>query len=123
MNNESGFFYIKRMIHFRDYSKLLILLIYFFSIGKSINCKETRDDKDEKSIDMKDDINFVKDKYVDHLMKIPGVVGVYVGENDQKQPCITVMIKEQTEAITKEIPAKLDGYPVIIEVTGEIKPM
>ncbi|MBA4312627.1 MAG: hypothetical protein C0417_08350 [Chlorobiaceae bacterium] len=69
------------------------------------------------------DINLVHEKYVDSLMKIPGVVGVYVGETEQKQQCITVMVKEETEVIKKEIPKELDGYPVIIEVTGEIKPM
>jgi glyceraldehyde-3-phosphate dehydrogenase/erythrose-4-phosphate dehydrogenase len=69
------------------------------------------------------DINLVHEKYVDYLMKIPGVVGVYVGETEQKQACIIVMLKEETEVIKKEIPKELEGYPVILEVTGEIKPM
>lgn len=69
------------------------------------------------------DINLVKEKYVDALMKIPGVVGVYVGETEEKYPCIKVMIREETDSTKKYIPKELEGFPVIIEVTGEIKPM
>ncbi|MBI5022256.1 MAG: hypothetical protein HZB59_12535 [Ignavibacteriales bacterium] len=108
---------------FRYKIKLLSISICFLLIFISINCNGKDEVKNEDSTVVKSDINFVKDKYTDGLMKIPGVVGVYVGETEQKQPCITVMVKEETEVIKKEIPKELEDYPVIIEVTGEIKPM
>jgi hypothetical protein len=108
---------------FRNTIKLLVFSIYFLSIIISINCNGRNGIKNEESTFVKSDINLVKDKYVDDLMKVNGVVGVYVGETEQKQQCITVMVIEETEVIKKEIPKELDGYPVIIEVTGEIKPM
>jgi hypothetical protein len=57
------------------------------------------------------------------IMSIPGVVGLYQGETDDGKPCIKVMLEKESNEIEQKIPKKLDGYPVIIDVTGKIKPM
>ena len=69
------------------------------------------------------DINTVMNDHVSDLMKIPGVVGVAVGELEDKRPCIQVLVVERTDEIDRKVPKTLEGHPVSIIVSGIIKPM
>ena len=69
------------------------------------------------------DINTVKEAHTDELMAIPNVVGVAVGALDDGTPCVLVLLAEETEETKRKIPQKLEGHPVKVLVTGEIKPM
>ena len=70
------------------------------------------------------DINAVLRAHQDELMAIPGVVGVYVGlMDDGKTPCLKVMVSEKTRELEQQIPKSLEGYPVVIEETGVIRPL
>ncbi len=71
----------------------------------------------------KRDIKTVMDSHVDELMAIPNVVGVAIGELDDGTPCIQVLVKEETDETTRKIPKTLEGHPVQIIETGEIRPM
>ncbi len=56
-------------------------------------------------------------------MAIPGVVGVYVGLlPDGKTVCLKVMAAANTAQIQGAVPKMLEGYPVLIEETGVIRP-
>jgi hypothetical protein len=57
----------------------------------------------------------------DRLLSIPGVVGAGIAKFDGK-PSIVVMVKERTPELETQVPTDLDGYSVIILVTGDIKP-
>jgi hypothetical protein len=69
----------------------------------------------------------VQERNTDELMKIPEVVGTAVTLTDDGKPAILVMTKTDinTKALSKNqakvIPEKIDNYPVIVLVTGEIK--
>lgn len=54
------------------------------------------------------------------LMAIPGVIGTARGLCGNT-PCIKVFVIERTPEAEKEIPPTLEGYPVEIEETGEIR--
>jgi hypothetical protein len=62
----------------------------------------------------------VLDDHVDHLMSIPGVSGVGIGDC-RGTPCIKVFVVKTTPSVTGQIPARLDGYEVAIEETGEFR--
>ena len=55
----------------------------------------------------------VKDYYADWLTSIPGVSRVSVRDNDKGVAEILVEVSETTPAL-KQIPAKLNGIPVVI---------
>ena len=57
------------------------------------------------------------------LMAIPGVVGTYMGAADDGTLIIKVMVREDTEELRKLLPKQLGGYAVVIEETGEIRPL
>ncbi len=70
------------------------------------------------------DINEALRAHDSELMAIPGVVGVYVGLlKDRKSPCLKVMVARKTRQLERSVPASLEGYPVLVEETGIIRPM
>jgi hypothetical protein len=72
----------------------------------------------------KRDINAVLSDHDKKLLAIPGVVGVYVGVlEDGKTPCLKVMLARKTPESQRDVPKSLEGYPVVTEVTGEIRPL
>jgi hypothetical protein len=70
------------------------------------------------------DINGVLKDHDKELLGIPGVVGVYVGLlPDDKTPCLKVMVVKETEDLKRRIPKSIEGYPVVIEESGVIRPL
>ncbi|MBA2585635.1 MAG: hypothetical protein H0U99_04035 [Chthoniobacterales bacterium] len=58
------------------------------------------------------------------LLAIPGVVGVYVGLlEDRRTPCLKVMLAQPGADVARAIPAEIEGYRVVTEVTGELRPL
>ena len=53
-------------------------------------------------------------------MALPVVVGTAQGEQDGA-PCVMVLVVELTDDLKAQLPSELDGYPVVISETGEIK--
>ena len=68
------------------------------------------------------DINAVLAANDKALLAIPGVVGVYVGVLERGAPCLKVMLAEKNVETERKIPSAIEGYPVVTEVTGEIRP-
>ena len=58
--------------------------------------------------------------HTDEWMSIPGVVGTAIGEFKGKS-CIRVFVAKKTEELNKKIPSRVEGFPVMIEETGEIR--
>ncbi len=53
-------------------------------------------------------------------MSVSGVVGTGQGLCDDK-PCIKIFVVKETPEMEQKIPRMLEGYPVVIEETGEIR--
>ena len=70
-----------------------------------------------------EDVKRVMDAHVDELMAIPEVVGVAVGALEDGKPCILVLVVQKTAENRKLIPREIEGYPVKIEESGEIRAM
>jgi hypothetical protein len=70
------------------------------------------------------DINAVLADHDHELLAMPGVVGVYVGllEDDQTL-CLKVMLARKDRELERSLPKFIEGYRVVAEVTGEIKPL
>jgi hypothetical protein len=50
-------------------------------------------------------------------MATPGVVGVGIGEAGGRA-CIKVFVVDNTSNLAARIPSTLEGYAVVVEVTG-----
>ena len=86
-------------------------------------CCHKRDMAKQKEKTPMRDINAVMQDHSAELLAKPEVVGFYVGKLDDGRSCITVMLKSDNPQAKKQIPATLEGHPVQIIVSGEIKPM
>lgn len=58
-------------------------------------------------------------KHQDRLMSIAGVEGVGIGGSEES-PVIIVMVRQGATEMRKKLPSQIEGYPVTVEVTGEI---
>lgn len=65
-------------------------------------------------------IEEVLEEHTLELMSIEGVVGTAQGLCKAK-PCIKVYVIKKTRQLTQRIPTTLEGYPVVIEETGEFQ--
>ena len=68
-----------------------------------------------------EEVKKIMNAHVDALMAIEGVEGVYVGAYEHGGYCIKVMLATDDKELIKKIPPKIDGCPVITEVTGKIR--
>ena len=58
------------------------------------------------------------------LTETPGAVGVYVGLlDDNKTPCPKAMVIQKTPGLERKIPKSQVEYRVVLDETGEIRPM
>ena len=67
----------------------------------------------------------IEDVLNDHtpeLMAIDGVVGTAQGEENGR-PCILIFLANDTEELRSKIPTRIEGYPVKLQVTGELTPL
>ena len=59
------------------------------------------------------------DEHHDRLMSIPGVTGIGLGEKDGR-PAIVVLVVKLTPTLRASLPHTLNGFPVVVEESGEI---
>jgi hypothetical protein len=70
----------------------------------------------------KRDVNKVLAAHDKELLAIPDVVGVYVGLlKDGRTLCLKVMLARRNTESERKIPRMIEGYPVVIEVTGDVR--
>ncbi len=67
-------------------------------------------------------IETVLKEHTRELLSLPGVVGTAQGLCDGK-PCVKVYVNAKTPELQRNIPAELEGYPVAVEETGELRPL
>ncbi|HEX6615929.1 MAG TPA: hypothetical protein VF046_06445 [Gemmatimonadales bacterium] len=65
-------------------------------------------------------IAHVIERHSPELLEIPGVVGVAEGERD-RQPVVQILIVRRTPDLLARLPGTLDGYPVVVVESGEIR--
>ncbi|MFQ5798954.1 MAG: hypothetical protein ACE5H0_09715 [Bacteroidota bacterium] len=94
---------------------IIIHVSCFMGCGKeTVNDRQGEDEMPSMSIED------VLQEHTDELMSIEGVVGTAIGECEGN-PCIKVFVVQKTSELQKMIPTSLEGYPVSVVETGEIK--
>jgi hypothetical protein len=68
------------------------------------------------------DLATVLKNHTGRLMAIPGVVGTAETLCEGK-PCIKVYVEKKTPDIEQQIPPAIEGYPVVIQETGTVRPL
>ena len=68
-------------------------------------------------------IQAVQDIYTNALLANPGIVGTATGITGDGEPAILVFATSYNAARAADIPEKLDGLEVVVEITGVIRPL
>ena len=53
-------------------------------------------------------------------MALSGVVGTGAGMRDG-EPCVAIFVVKKTSELLAKIPATIDGYPVDVRETGQVR--
>ena len=99
----------------------LAIAVVIFNIAFSSACVKRKDTRVTRDLRNRS-IEQVFDAHRASLLSTPGVVGAGIAKLNDK-PCIMVMVRERDPDLENHIPKQLDGYDVIIEVTGDFKPL
>jgi hypothetical protein len=102
--------------------KVLALSVMCLYILQCCRSKDKKDDDMGNKPSVRD-INKVIDAHSKEWMSLPGIVGCYVSINEKGDSCIVIMAVKKTTEITKKIPKTIEGYPVEIQESGEVKPL
>jgi len=101
-----------------------VLTVILLSIACSAAIRSPVNQTGQQESMTRKDINAVLKDHNKELLAIPGVVGVYVGLlPDNKTHCLKVMVVKETEDLKRRIPKTIEGYPVLIEESGVIRPL
>jgi hypothetical protein len=60
------------------------------------------------------------ERHSGELLDIPGVVGVAEGLSGGR-PIVQILVVRQTPELVSRLPRTLDGHPVVVIETGEIR--
>lgn len=82
-----------------------------------------RHEAEERTAVARRPIEAVLADHTPRLMALAGVVGTYQGALDDGSPCIGIMVAALTPALRDSLPRVLEGWPVRVEETGEIRPL
>jgi hypothetical protein len=62
-------------------------------------------------------------RHTSELMALAGVEGTAESRLDDGTPCILIIVRELTPELRAALPKRIEGHPVRVEVTGEIRAM
>lgn len=76
----------------------------------------------EEIVVAKRSIDEVLANYSDSLMTLPGVVGTAISLCERGERCIKVLLDDASPGTLSRIPTRIEGYRVVTEVSGTIRP-
>lgn len=98
---------------------IIILIGVVVMSGFGLKAAGTNNYKEKTELKSKT-IEAVLKKHTPKLMSIPGVVGAGQGICEDK-PCIKIFVIKKTPALTQQIPEVIEGFPVDLEESGDIR--
>jgi hypothetical protein len=108
------------LCHYRMACRIGVLALAAAILAGILGCRAEQESESEMP---QREIVAVMEDHVDALMALPDVVGVAIGALDNGTPCLMILVIEESDDVKREIPAEIEGHPVKIVVSGEIKPL
>jgi hypothetical protein len=65
-------------------------------------------------------VNDVIQRHAEALLEIPGVVGVAQGTSEGHS-VVQILVERRTPELIAQLPRTLDGYPVVVVQSGELR--
>ncbi len=101
--------------------RVLLLLVVAASVAvNGSGCRDGATDSGQTQRMTGKTIQQVQEEHTAEWMAIPGVVGTAIGQCEDK-PCILILTASNTEQVRRKIPATVEGYPVVVQYSGEVR--
>ncbi len=110
---ESGAFRLRRVL-------LCVGLILVSSGVQACAGNTTQEDLPRAQESVAKTIQEVLKEHTDEWMAVPAVIGLAVGDCEG-EVCIKVLVLEMSPEIARTIPSTAGGFPVQLQLTGEIR--
>jgi hypothetical protein len=94
-----------------------VVTMFLVGILVATGCRSDKEPDPVTSKSPRPPIADVLERHTSELMAIDGVVGTY-----ESRPCIKIMVVQDTPELRERLPEVLEGYPVVVRPTGEIRP-
>jgi hypothetical protein len=105
----------------RQISIVLLSIGVMTAAGSVTSCSHTSTgDIEQGGVVPDKTIEQVLEERTDEWMAIPGVEGTAIGLFEDK-PCIRIFSSSNPQQLRAKIPSTVEGYPVIIEETGQFR--
>ena len=104
------------MLHVHRILRWAVALLVAMALG--LGCGSS--DRDEGQSMADKSIEQVQAEHTADWMAIDGVIGTAIGLHEGR-PCIKVLAAVDPEQLKDRIPSNVEGYPVLLEYTGEIR--
>lgn len=66
-------------------------------------------------------IKYVKARHEAALLRLPDVVSVGIGLDENRNPAIIVGLKRPNPVTESKLPKQIQGYTVLVRIVGEVK--
>jgi hypothetical protein len=103
---------------YNTHIRRFLIVVAILLLSTAFGCRT----KSEDTVTNRD-INAVLEAHAANLMSIPGVAAVGVGQLSDGTPCIKIYVKQKTDDLLAGLPKNLEGHSVVVEESGEFKPM
>ena len=100
-------------------AQAFLVLLLLLTVGGCLDRRESM----EKSSGPTRPIADVLADHAPSLMAMQGVVAVGQGALPDGTPCIRVFLKSHDRDLERRIPSRIEGHPVDVKETGEIRAM
>lgn len=100
-----------------------ITLLLFGLLGPDLGCAGPGDRTSAgaaQEADIGKSVQEVLREHTPRLMAVRGVTGTGQGECEGA-PCVVVFVVERSPELSAQLPDSLDGYPVDVRVSGEVR--
>lgn len=101
-----------------------MLLVFWISVAAllaSCNQKPEQPAQSQNTAQPTANINDVIAAHTEEWMQLPGVVGASEGQQNGRQ-VIKIQVQDNTQELQQKLPKVQDGYPVVVEVVGQLNP-
>ena len=99
---------------------LAFLAVCAIGLG-TLGCPGRQSDQEPRVTSAPRSIEAVLAEHSPRIMALPGVVAVGQGALPDGTPCVRVYLKAANAETERQIPKQIEGHPVVVEVSGEIR--
>jgi hypothetical protein len=107
-----------------SWGRALSFLVGALGLALALVPTGCRNDQARRSTSMSAPSRSIVDVLAEHsprIIAMSGVTAIGEGRLPDGRPCIQIFIREKDPTLEARLPRTIEGYPVVVEVSGQIR--